>query len=79
MKTAQSLQTAGPGTMPKPPAKNAEPAQTQRWARLGRMVAAAGFWFFLAKGLVWLALFGAAVFFGVDVVQAMEPTIASER
>ena len=79
MKTAQPLQTAGPGTMPKRSAKHAEPAQTQRWARWSRMLAAAGFWFFLVKGLVWLALFGAAVFFGVDVVQALEPTVASQR
>ncbi len=51
------------------------PPHAGRWSRWGRYAAAAGFWFFLIKGLVWMALFGAALFFGVDVVQAMELTL----
>ncbi len=57
----------------KPQQKCSSAAHT-RWPRLGRLAAVAGFWFFLIKGLVWLALLGAAVFFGVDVVQATTPS-----
>lgn len=52
---------------PAPLSRKPEP---NRWSRCGRYAAALGFWFFLIKGLVWLALFASALFAGAEVVQA---------
>lgn len=56
--------------------KKPNPSTDSRGSRLGKIVLAAGFWFFLIKGLVWLALFGAALFLGVEVAQASTPSLS---
>lgn len=78
MKSANLTPVAGAKIPPRrDEGTRAVPAHPRRWSRWGRIAAAAGFWFFLIKGLVWLALLGAAVFFGIDVVQAMPPPLGA--
>ncbi len=42
------------------PARTTTPARTARW---GRRVTAAAFWFFLVKGLAWLAVPALAAYY----------------